>query len=275
MARGRQAIDRSDVAPSTTPSTTRGASTAQMMNDAPGPVRGPQVPDEDPTNVVTRVEGRLDDLAQRFDRSDWIELLAAVILALATIIAAWSAYQATRWGGEQAKAANQALALRTDAAEATTVNAEGAEIDTEFLTAWLVLAAGGDERGMSVMEDRIREEFVPAFEAWRALAPEGEVPPGTPFELPEYEAYAGAARNAAFELNRQADDATVVAARANQTGDNFVLVAVIMASVLFFAGVGSKFKARAVRIAMVTMAAALFLGGLAFMLSLPQSFALG
>ena len=54
-----------------------------------------------------------------------------------------------------------------------------------------------------------------------------------------------------------------------------MLVAVIMAAVLFFAGVGSKFKARAVRIAMVTMAAALFLGGLAFMLSLPQSFALG
>ena len=54
-----------------------------------------------------------------------------------------------------------------------------------------------------------------------------------------------------------------------------MLVAVIMASVLFFAGVGTKFKGRATRIAMVFAAAALFLGGLAFMLSLPQDFGLG
>jgi hypothetical protein len=37
---------------------------------------------------------RLDEIAQeRFDRTDWIELAAAIILALATIVAAWSAYQ--------------------------------------------------------------------------------------------------------------------------------------------------------------------------------------
>ncbi len=53
---------------------------------------------------------RLDEIAQeRFNRTDWIELAAAVILARATIVAAWSAYQATRWGGEQAKASRSAL----------------------------------------------------------------------------------------------------------------------------------------------------------------------
>lgn len=42
---------------------------------------------------------RLDEIAQeRFNRTDWIELAAAVILALATIVAAWSADQATRSG---------------------------------------------------------------------------------------------------------------------------------------------------------------------------------
>jgi hypothetical protein len=232
-------------------------------------------PDEDPANLATRVEGRLDELAQRFDKTDWVELTAAVILALATIIAAWSAYQATRWGGEQANAANHAIALRTEAAEATTLNAEGAEIDTEFLTAWLVLAAEGNEPGMMVLEDRLRPQFVPAFEAWLDLAPAGEIPPGTPFDLPEYQEYAGAARAEASALNREADDATVAAAKANQTGDNFVLVAVIMASVLFFAGVGAKFRGRVVRIAMIAAAVAFFLGGLAFMLSLPQNVGLG
>ena len=75
-----------------------------MVDDAKGPHQGPLTPDDDPVNVVTRVEGRLDELAQRFDKTDWIELLAAVILALATVTAAWSAYQSTRWSGDQAKA---------------------------------------------------------------------------------------------------------------------------------------------------------------------------
>jgi hypothetical protein len=235
----------------------------------------PPAPDEDPANLVTRVEGRLDELAQRFDKTDWVELTAAVILALATIIAAWSAYQATRWGGEQATAANHAIALRTEAAEATTLNAEGAEIDTEFLTAWLILAAEGNELGMMVLEDRLRPEFKPAFGAWLELVPAGEIPPGTPFALVEYEEYAGAARGQALDLNREADKATMTAAEANQTGDNFVLVAVIMASVLFFAGVGAKFRGRIVRVGMIIAAVAFFLGGLTFMLSLPQNVGLG
>ena len=139
----------------------------------------------------------------------------------------------------------------------------------------MILAAEGNEPGMVVLEDRLRQEFVPAFEAWLDLAPAGEIPPGTPFDLPEYQEYAGAARGEALELNREADDATVTAAKANQTGDNFVLVAVIMASVLFFAGVGAKFRGRVVRIAMIAAAMAFFLGGLAFMLSLPQNVGLG
>ena len=60
-------------------------------------------------------------------------------------------------------------------------------------------------------------------------------------------------------------------AAANQTGDNFVLTAVVMASVVFFAGVGTKLRGRAMRLAMLALAVLLFLGGLGFMLSLPHS----
>jgi hypothetical protein len=50
-----------------------------------------------------------------------------------------------------------------------------------------------------------------------------------------------------------------------------VLTAVIMASVLFFAGVGTKLKGRAVRLFMLIVALLFFLGGVGFMLSLPQN----
>jgi hypothetical protein len=53
-----------------------------------------------------------------------------------------------------------------------------------------------------------------------------------------------------------------------------VLSAVIMAAVLLFAGVGAKFKGRGVRVAMLLMAAFVFLSGVLFTFSLPQNIAI-
>jgi hypothetical protein len=49
-------------------------------------------------------------------------------------------------------------------------------------------------------------------------------------------------------------------------------VAVIMASVLFFAGVGTKVKERVLRLLMLLAGFALFSGGVWFMLQMPQNF---
>ena len=118
------------------------------------------------------------------------------------------------------------------------------------------------------MEERFRDEFKPAFEAWLASVPEGEAPPGTPFEMPQY---APESRDEAEQRLAESEDFADQSPEANQTGDNFVLTAVIMASVLFFAGVGTKLKGRAVRLVMLLFATLLFLGGVGFMLSLPQN----
>jgi hypothetical protein len=231
------------------------------------------VPD-DTASVVARVEGRLDDLAHRFDRSDWIELFATVLLALATIVAAWSAYQATRWGGVQAVAFSSAAALRAEGNDVMTVAEAGLEIDVEMFSTWLVLAAEGNERGAATIRDRLRDEFRPAFDAWLGEAPLAEIPSGRPFDLPLYDQVAGEGRREAGRLFSEADVAVGTARDANQTGDDFVLVAVIMATVLFFTGVSTKLRGHWVRIAMLLSASALFLLGVGFMLSLPQSFGL-
>ena len=252
------------------------------MTDDPedGRPRPAEPPEQSPARAESDailpfgVGERLDEIAQeRFNRTDWIELVAAIILALATIVAAWSAYQATRWGGEQAKASRSALEARADASQLTTVFTAEIQVDVQLWIFWLQQAqlesrSGDNADGMAFVEERFREEFKPAFEAGLALAPEGEAPPGTPLDLPEY------APDSREQAERRLAEAEVFAdesAKANQTGDNFVLTAVIMASVLFFAGVGTKLKGRPVRLIMLLFAMLLFLGGVAFMLSLPQN----
>lgn len=248
-----------------------------MTTDGPDRKSPPPQADQPSSDAIVPFGEQLDEIAQeRFNRTDWIEVAAAVLLALATIVAAWSAYQATRWGGEQASASRSALTAKSDAAQQANIAGTLAEADVQLWIFWLEQAqlderTGDNASGMAFVEDRFRDEFKPAFEAWLALAPEGEPPPGTPFEVEEYDT---AASNEAERLNAEADAFADTSAVANQTGDNFVLTAVVMASVLFFAGVGTKLKGRAVRLLMLLFAALLFLGGLGFMLSLPQNIAI-
>ena len=248
-----------------------------MTTDGHDPKNPPPHADEPSSDAILPFGERLDEIAQdRFKRTDWIELAAAVLLALATIVAAWSAYQATRWGGEQASASRSALEAKTDAAQQTTTYAAQVQIDVQLWILWLEQAqldarSGDNTTDMAFVESRFRDEFKPAFEAWLALVPEGEAPPGRPFDLPEY---VPEAREEADRLDAEAEAFAKVSAEANQTGDNFVLTAVLMASVLFFAGVGTKLKGRGVRLLMLTFAALLLLGGLGFMLSLPQNVAI-
>ena len=206
---------------------------------------------------------------QHFDRDDWIELAATVLLSLATVVAAWSAYQSARWSGIQSINATTAAARRIEATQQNAIFTTQLQLDVITWITFLEHRQAGDEKGAAFLQERFREEFKPAFDAWVALVPAGQVPQGTPFQLPSYQP---AARLAAERLNADADSLSAAAADANQIGDNFVLVAVVMASVLFRAGVGTKVRARRLRLFMLFVGTALFIGGTSFMLSLPQSF---
>jgi hypothetical protein len=231
----------------------------------------------DATRIPDSPSARSDDPAgpssgarDPAEPSDRIELAAAVVLALATVIAAWSAYQATRWGGEQANAYSLAAARRTDAAQATSVFAAETLIDVQVWLSWLQLQSTQDPESATFLEERFRDELRVAFDAWLAQVPEGEIPPDTPFAMAEY---GSVVEEEVLRLNDEADALAAEARRANQIADNFVLVAVVMAMVLFFAGVGTRFKGRRVRQAMLGLAIVLLVGGVAFTLGMPQNVA--
>ncbi len=117
-------------------------------------------------------------------------------------MAAWSAYQATRWGGVQANAYSAAGAKRVEATQATSVFAAQAQIDVQTWLVWLEQYSAENETGKDFIYERFRSEFKPAFDAWLATAPAGEPPPGTPFDREEYQP---TARAEAQALNEEAD----------------------------------------------------------------------
>jgi hypothetical protein len=218
-------------------------------------------------DAARSLEALAERLAARFERTDRLELMGAIVLSIATILAAWSAYQATRWNGEAADRATEASALRVQATQATNVYTAQANIDLETFIGWLELHTTQGSTAADALRERFRDEFKPVFEAWLAQAPAGELPSGTPFEAATYTLASG---TEVQTLSNEADAAADRARQAAHIGDDFVLMTVIMASVLFFAGLGTKFRVHRLRVAMLGIAAVLLVGGAIATLSLPQ-----
>jgi hypothetical protein len=185
-----------------------------------------------------------------------VEMLAAVLLAAATVATAWSGYQSTRWNGEQAKAGARANALRIDSTKADGLANAQTQIDVATFAQWVDAYAHGDDRLAGFYFARFRPEFAPAVRAWIATRPlRNATAPLTPFAMPQYRV---AAREEAERLDAQAEVQAGVARRDIQRATNYVLGVVLFASALFFAGMSTRMRSPRVGAALLAVGAAVF-----------------
>jgi hypothetical protein len=204
-------------------------------------------------------------------RRDRLELVATVLLSVAAVATAWSSYQATRWNGEQAKASSRTNGLRVEAARAQGLAEAQTQVDVATFIQWVDAHAQGDVELEEFYEARFRDELTPAFDAWIAtdpfVAPDA---PATPFALPEYDL---AAANDAARLDREAAASAAVVARNIQRASNYVLGVVLFSVSLFFAGMSTKLTRQALRVTMLSVGCALFLGTAIWLATFPVSLA--
>ncbi len=187
----------------------------------------------------------------------WTEILSAILLGLVTMATAWSGYQSARWGGVQSTKYSEASALRVESTRASALAGQQTQIDVAIFSNWINAYAQGDMRLEQFYRERFRAEFMPAFEAWVATEPANNPEaPSSPFAMPEYQL---AAAQKAQELEQQAAETFDEGKAANQQSDDYILNAVILASVLFLAGIAPRFDWLPVRV-VVIFVAIVFLG---------------
>ena len=201
--------------------------------------------------------------------TDRTELVATVLLSVAAVATAWSGYQATRWNGEQAKAAARANALRIDSTKAAGLANTQTEIDVATFTQWVNAYAQEQTELADFYFKRFREEFRPAVDAWVATRPlKNSDAPLTPFAMPEYTL---AARTEADRLDAEAEVQAAQARRNIQRASNYVLGVVLFASALFFAGMSTKLTSPRLRVVMLCIGCAVFLGTAIWIATSPVS----
>lgn len=200
---------------------------------------------------------------------DWQEVLVTVLLVVAALGTSWSSYQATRWNGEQAKAAGQTNAIRIEAARAQGLAEAQTQVDVATFIAW----AEADQRGDTALADfyvgRFRAEFAAAFDAWVATRPlEDPGAPPTPFAMDEYQL---ASRQEAERLDAAAAASSARVLLHIQRSSNYVLTVVLYAVVLFFVGVSTRIANRRQRWLLSLAGCAVLVGAITWIATFPVS----
>jgi hypothetical protein len=164
------------------------------------------------------------------DRSEWIEILEAIVLAAVAVLTAWSGYQAARWDGKSAASYARASATNVEAQEQLTLAGQEHLYDITTFDSWLGATLRGEHELASRFERRFRPEYAVAFAAWMKTDPfnDPKAPPGPGF-MPEY---TNTKLARAKELSREAGARYEEGVSTRETGDRYIRITVVLATVL-------------------------------------------
>lgn len=214
-----------------------------------------------------------------------LELIATIVMAGAAILTAFATLQSSKWHGEQSREYSRANAARIESASFTNRATAAMSIDLDLYLVWLDAIRDELEDGTLVFDaetgyqpvtgsrstyfyERMRQEMVPILDAWIATDPLGNPnAPTSPFVMEEY-TLADAAR--ATELLDEAEAHIDAALEAATNADNYVLVAVVLALAIFFAGISTKLEIDRNRVAMSLLSDAIIVGAVVMLITLPR-----
>ena len=194
------------------------------------------------------------------------EIACAVVLALATTASAWCAYQSKFWGGAQVARANAAVRAGREGAVNSLAALQVRAFDASMFVAYIQAKITRTPR-WSLPGPAISARNEAGVEASLKLDPlNNPAAPPSPFRMAEY------AQKETAEVARQEELATKAMAasrEARRCSDDYVLLTVIFASVLFFGGIARAFDSRRLRIVLAALAVLLFFGTLVALSTMP------
>jgi hypothetical protein len=202
---------------------------------------------------------------------DRVETLSAVLLAVAAVTTAWCSYQATRWNAEATIVRGTTQKLRFEADRAQGLAEAETQIDVATFIQWVDASTTHDEQLADFYYARFRAEFKPAVDAWIATDPmRNPDAPLTPFAMPEYVV---AASEQAQQFDQQAEASSEVSHVYIQRATDYALGVVLGAVALFLAGMSTKLSRQRLRVAILVTGFIVYAGTMAWIVSMPISFA--
>lgn len=163
-----------------------------------------------------------------------------ILLSLATVGSAWCSYQASAWGTRSSKLTMQSLSRGRDASAYLIKANQLFMLDIHVFGEYAQAHDAGNERLAQFYARKFRPELKQAFESWLKMQPfENPDAPVDPFAEDLYQPHLLAdAESKEVESERLWDESN----KAARTGHAYILVSVLLATALFFAGTAPQFE---------------------------------
>jgi hypothetical protein len=190
------------------------------------------------------------------------ELVAVILLSLVAVLTAWCGFESAKWGGDSSVAFSQASAARIEASDFESQARDARSIDVAVYTQWVLAGVNEDPALAEYIRERFSPEFATAFDAWQAdggkergpFVMEEYVPPGT---------------TEAKEATEKANTLQADALSFNDKGDNYSLMTVMFALVLFLAAIAQRGISLLASRIVLGLAGVLAVAGLVVLLTFP------
>jgi hypothetical protein len=202
------------------------------------------------------------------DGHDWGELAAVLLLSVTAILTAWTGFQASNWGGAMSISFADASSARMQAARLDADANRRITVQASLFTQWLQAHQAKDETLATFLSTRFPEPLATAFPAWLATDPATNPnAPATPFEMKEY---AIPETQRARRADAKADASYAAALVNNQRGDNYTLLTVAFATVLFFAALSGRMRTARARRFLLGLGFVGFIAASVVLMSFPR-----
>jgi hypothetical protein len=209
-------------------------------------------------------------LANNESRLKLVETFSVILLSLATVLSSWCAFQSSQWSGEQyfriddETAANQfRLQMEVAASQRQTAH-------LQMFLEYTSSMANDEHRFADFLLERMPTELKTAVLAWEKTDPiNNPDAPVSPFEMEVYQLHEIA------KAKKYAEEAAGFKKAANQAddnGDNYVLLTVVLSMVLFFCGIVGITDSLQNKFILLGIAFIIFIGASVFIIAMPVIF---
>ncbi|MEP6562477.1 MAG: hypothetical protein ABJD68_15550 [Nakamurella sp.] len=180
-----------------------------------------------------------------------IEIVAVLLLGIATVGTAWCGYQSSQWNGTQSDLARESSDERVEAGRLFGLATQKIAYDANIVAQYAQAVVQGDDKlAQFYRTNLVRPAFVPLLDKWVAEIAAGQSPTSL-FEDQDY-------LQSQFGDYQKAIDKSEVLTQQSQvasaTSDEYVINTILLAIALFFAGVTSSFRYQPARVFLVLLA---------------------
>ena len=193
---------------------------------------------------------------EKHERKQWVEPVAALLMALATLSTAWCSFESAAWTRQSNRLMNEFNTLERRAGLLSLQGMQQATIQTAMFTEVLAAKQAGNDQLAKFYVERFPPDLRKAYDAWLAQKP---------FENPNADPHPFVPNLYEIPGSREAADASAKAANSQRAAGSagsisgqYLANTVLFATVLFFANASAKFEQRRVRVVAFIFAVAVF-----------------